>query len=171
MSLAGLVGLHLGKVEVVVPAAPVVAHPAPVPGPAQAPAPRPVAPAAPAKVAAPPQGLTRAPSEDALPATEVALWRRARHHHRHAQAEGARLEPILGEALELPPGSGYVRLESAAGLQVWVDGKPRGRTPLAGLVLPAGRHVIEVRNPLDQFRSFEVQVADGEQNRLTTDLE
>jgi hypothetical protein len=65
-------------------------------------------------------------------------------------------------------GVGTLRLQVKYWADVYVDGKRRGRAPMASFSLPAGRHVIELRgNPNYKDYRAEVVIRAGESLSLT----
>lgn len=84
--------------------------------------------------------------------------------------DSAPVEPSEREPTQPP--SGTLLLETRYWASVYVDGEYRGRVPMEPLSLPAGRHVIELRdNPKVKPYRREVLIRTGETTTLDADAE
>jgi hypothetical protein len=70
--------------------------------------------------------------------------------------------------VQLPRGSADIN--AAPWAEVWIDGQKAGDTPLAGLPLAPGRHVVTFKHPRLGERSVECFVMLGQPLRLSADL-
>jgi len=123
--------------------------------PAAAPAPPTPVASAPAPVAAPPPTPVAAPAPIPVPAA--------------APAPAAAPEPVAVPAPrkekprpavpEGPPG--FITIDSVPYAVIYIDGKPRGETPLVHLELPPGRHSVRAVSPSGATRSFRIQIEPG----------
>jgi tRNA A-37 threonylcarbamoyl transferase component Bud32 len=70
-----------------------------------------------------------------------------------------------------PAASGTLDLNCVPWCEATIDGRPVGQTPLAGLVLPAGRHTLRVHNAqLGVTRTRAIDIRPGEVNRQRVNL-
>jgi hypothetical protein len=65
---------------------------------------------------------------------------------------------------------GILHVNALPWAEVWIDGQPAGETPLGGVRLPAGRHVIRFVHPTFGERTREVTVVADESARVGIDL-
>ena len=116
-------------------------------------APAPAAPAAPAPVV-PAEVVLEVPAAPA-PAASI----------RRARPAAA---PVAAAAPALPA---LVRVNARPWAEVEIDGTPRGATPLRGLELPPGRHVVRLSNPATgREETVELELAGGEHRDVIADL-
>lgn len=69
-----------------------------------------------------------------------------------------------------PPREGILHVNALPWAEVWIDGEPAGETPLGGVRLPAGRHIIRFVHPTFGERTREVTVVADESARVGIDL-
>lgn len=71
-----------------------------------------------------------------------------------------------------PQGTGKLQVIAHGGwLDVSVDGKPQGRTPLGAIEVSPGSHIVVVTNPFKRFKQRQtVLVSEGETTQLELDL-
>jgi hypothetical protein len=68
-------------------------------------------------------------------------------------------------------GSGMLSLNTIPWAKVTIDGRPRGTTPIQGLELPAGKHVIMLSNPDRKLeRTLTIELKDGQKLKRVVDL-
>lgn len=65
-------------------------------------------------------------------------------------------ELILVEALDptLSPGIGSLTIEASHPTEIWIGERNLGTTPIVGVRLPVGTHVLQARNPVSNVREL-----------------
>jgi len=120
---------------------------------------------------APPQEVRQRPP--VVAATPVVPEPRpaARTRVRAATAQRSPQPPEVQPAVALAPGTLHLVVQGAWA-DILVDGKPRGRSPpVRDLTLPAGEHVIELRNPHRAPFRHSLTLAAGEEQVLRAELQ
>ncbi|MFH0899162.1 MAG: serine/threonine-protein kinase [Pseudomonadota bacterium] len=91
-------------------------------------------------------------------------------HQRNPRAPNRPRHPGMA-AITVPAGIGELRIASSPSCEVIVDGKARGATPLAGLMLPAGNHTVQLVNSRFGIdRTLTVQVKPDEVTKRKYDF-